>query len=134
MILKFWMSHKRSITLVFNACHQFSNHLAGKQIEPDIGQNQAFKSLIVEGLNLDQIWEEIQLQNAPMTKYLGKQIGSLLKEDDFVLWSPPKKKQKSEVWINSCTNKLFRVSKTKKKNSLETGVPMKTMKVVFTLM
>eukprot|EP00741_Cyanophora_paradoxa_P012260 tig00020604_g11847.t1 len=44
--------------------------------------------LLVDGFDVEQIWEEIQLQNAPVLQYAEKRVGGLLKSIDEISLIP----------------------------------------------
>jgi len=55
------------------------------------------QQLFVTGFDAEQIWEELQLQNEPITTYLQKQVDSLLDKQtdiDFGIDVPSSKRQK----------------------------------------
>jgi hypothetical protein len=60
----------------------------------DLRAPKAFRSLFVDGLSLDQLWEELQLQNEPALRFLEGRVSSLVYHQDDIELLPPAKKQK----------------------------------------
>eukprot|EP01127_Copromyxa_protea_P022284 TRINITY_DN7926_c0_g4_i1.p1 TRINITY_DN7926_c0_g4~~TRINITY_DN7926_c0_g4_i1.p1 ORF type:complete len:749 (-),score=319.80 TRINITY_DN7926_c0_g4_i1:29-2275(-) len=68
----------------------------GKKYDDDVRAPKAFRSLFVDGLSIDQLWEELQLQNGPMLKYLESRVNELVQSEDQIDIVPATKKQKLE--------------------------------------
>lgn len=68
--------------------------MKGKQYDNDLKAPKAFRSLFVDGLSIDQLWEELQLQNKPALGYLQSSISYLLSEGEDIELPRPAKKQK----------------------------------------
>lgn len=65
-------------------CYRVASYPPGKTRENQ-GAKTGLRSLIVDGFDPDQIWEELQLHNVPFTKRAEKQVADLATVEDINL-------------------------------------------------
>ena len=69
-------------TAVSQACQQATKALFDRAKKNEPRPFGVLPELLVEGFDAEQVWEQIQLRNVPMLRYIKKQTNKLLHNDE----------------------------------------------------